>query len=187
MRLHARSLIRVLKAHDIDPTIGVEVGVYRGHTSVALLKTFSSLKLVMVDPWMEWDPDSDYFKTTRIGKRTEGEWNEHKAEALELTKPFADRIVIRQMQSSDCAGGYPDDHFDFAFIDADHTYEAVREDISLWRPKVRSGGILAGHDYDGRMDRRGVWGVKRAADEFAATEGLEIHTETGKLWWVQIA
>lgn len=178
--------MRVLQAHNIDPKNGVEVGVYRGHTSVALLKTFLNLNLVMVDPWMEWHPDSDYFKTTRIGKRLCGEWREHKEEALELTKDFVDRRRVHQAKSEQTYNNYPDGYFDFAFVDADHTYEAVSLDIELWAPKVKPGGIFAGHDYDGKMDRRGVWGVKRAADEFAATNNMKLHTETGKLWWVQI-
>jgi hypothetical protein len=33
------------------------------------------------------------------------------------------------------------------YIDANHEYASVVEDIALWRPKVRKGGILAGHDY----------------------------------------
>jgi hypothetical protein len=37
---------------------------------------------------------------------------------------------------------------DFVFIDADHTSEAVQADIAAWRPKIRSGGILAGHDWN---------------------------------------
>lgn len=40
-----------------------------------------------------------------------------------------------------------DGSLDFVFIDADHTYESVLADIDAWLPKVRSGGILAGHDY----------------------------------------
>ncbi len=34
----------------------------------------------------------------------------------------------------------------FVFIDACHTYKAVRSDILAWLPKVKTGGILAGHD-----------------------------------------
>lgn len=47
---------------------------------------------------------------------------------------------------------------DFLFIDGDHRYEAVRQDIDSWLPHVRDGGIIAGHDYDQP-------GVKKAASE----------------------
>ena len=43
---------------------------------------------------------------------------------------------------------FPDNYFDFVFIDASHLYEDVVKDITLWLPKVRKGGILSGHDYN---------------------------------------
>jgi hypothetical protein len=49
--------------------------------------------------------------------------------------------------SWDVANLYRDDSLDFVFIDADHSYEAVSRDIDAWKPKVKRGGILAGHDY----------------------------------------
>lgn len=53
---------------------------------------------------------------------------------------------------------FQDGAVDFVFIDADHSYESVTQDIIHWKPKVKSGGILAGHDY---YDEQ----VKRAVDE----------------------
>lgn len=53
---------------------------------------------------------------------------------------------------------FDDESIDFIFIDADHSYEGVKEDIQLWTPKVKTGSIIAGHDYD--------WsGVRKAVDE----------------------
>jgi hypothetical protein len=60
---------------------------------------------------------------------------------------------------------------DLIFIDASHEYEDVANDINAWRPHVRPGGILCGHDY-------GVFaGVTRAADEIGH-DGVE-----GNVWW----
>jgi hypothetical protein len=49
--------------------------------------------------------------------------------------------------SVEVAAEFPDEFFDFVYIDADHTYAAVRADILAWWPKVRSGGVLGGHDF----------------------------------------
>ena len=55
-------------------------------------------------------------------------------------------LEISEASSADTAKHLPDCSCPFVFIDADHGYERVREDIRAWRPKVRPGGILAGHD-----------------------------------------
>jgi hypothetical protein len=53
---------------------------------------------------------------------------------------------IRSM-SVDAAKNYQDNSLDFVFIDGDHSYEACKEDILAWLPKMKTGSILAGHDY----------------------------------------
>jgi hypothetical protein len=66
------------------------------------------------------------------------------------------------MSSVDAAATFKDAYLSFAFIDANHLYEGISADIKAWAPKVRPGGILAGHDY-GMPDR---WpDVTRAVDE----------------------
>jgi hypothetical protein len=53
---------------------------------------------------------------------------------------------------------------DFVFLDADHVYPSVAQDIRAWMPLVRSGGILAGHDYYypdvNRAVREQVFGIQ---------------------------
>jgi len=50
----------------------------------------------------------------------------------------------------------------FIFIDGDHAYESVKQDIAAWTPKVMPGGIVAFHDYGAKKHA----GVKRAIDEW---------------------
>ena len=80
---------------------------------------------------------------------------------------------VHQAQSWDAAEKYVDGSLDFVYIDADHHYDAVKRDIAAWLPKVRSGGIIAGHDfcnYPGfgvieavmeRFDRVDIWRGER--------------------------
>jgi len=53
--------------------------------------------------------------------------------------------------------------FDFVFIDADHTYESVKKDILAWYPKVKKGGIIAGHNYF--VEGKGYEGLRKAVIE----------------------
>lgn len=64
------------------------------------------------------------------------------------------------MQSTEAARLYDDASVDFVFLDADHSYEAVAADIAAWWPKVKSGGVLAGHDFAASWP-----GVQRAVRE----------------------
>ena len=55
---------------------------------------------------------------------------------------------------------FPDKFFDFIFIDADHKYQSVKDDILNWLPKLKENGLMGGHDYCS------YWvGVKEAVDE----------------------
>ncbi len=61
-------------------------------------------------------------------------------------REFPGRAIVIKAKSVDAAAEVPDASLDFVFIDADHVEESVRADILAWRPKIRSGGVLAGHD-----------------------------------------
>jgi predicted O-methyltransferase YrrM len=74
---------------------------------------------------------------------------------------------------------------DMVFIDAEHSYEACKADIIAWWPKVRTGGILCGHDY---VTNQPGYGVIQAVDEIFPQVNLESDVlEDGalKVWWVK--
>lgn len=63
---------------------------------------------------------------------------------------------------------FSDESIDFLFIDADHSYEGVTEDMKLWYPKVKKGKTMAGHDYD--------WtSVKSAVTDFFVAKPVYVH------------
>jgi hypothetical protein len=68
------------------------------------------------------------------------------------------------------ASQYADDSLDFVFIDGDHRYECVKADIEAWLPKMKSGSVLAGHDYGWCED------VRRAVHEVLG-EGTDQYTD----------
>jgi hypothetical protein len=90
-----------------------------------------------------------------------------------LIKP-ANMVKLLRGDSAKMAEAIEDASLDFVYIDADHTYEAVKADIAAWWPKVRVGGTLGGHDYVKRTLPNGVsFGVIQAVTEFAASLGLK--------------
>lgn len=81
--------------------------------------------------------------------------------------------TVHWMSTADAAPLVPDSWADFVFIDAGHSYEAVRQDIALWAPKVRPGGWFGGHDYHPKFP-----GVIRAVGELVGATDLL----TGFIW-----
>lgn len=70
--------------------------------------------------------------------------------------------------SVDAAGMFPDNHFDFIYIDADHSFVAVTADLNAWYPKVKPGGWILGHDYNFHSTDDND-GVTKAVQQFRYT------------------
>jgi len=67
--------------------------------------------------------------------------NMEEAGVVEVVRPL-------RMPSVSAARLFADGCLDFVFIDADHRCEAVQAYIAAWRPKIKAGGTLAGHDWN---------------------------------------
>lgn len=120
-------------------TRGAEVGVERGAYSEVLLRENPALHLTLVDAWR---PYADY--RDHVGARKlEGFYEQ----TLERLAPYAHRMRVLRAWSLEAAAEVEDGSLDFVYIDANHALEYVVADIAAWSPKVRPGGIIAGHDY----------------------------------------
>jgi predicted O-methyltransferase YrrM len=75
------------------------------------------------------------------------------------------KYALIRSGSEDGSKNVLDESLDFVYIDADHTYESVKKDLSLWIPKVRKGGVVMGHDYFDGEYKGFNFGVKKAVDE----------------------
>lgn len=82
------------------------------------------------------------------------------------TRSHRDLIRVLHCRSDHAAVFFADQEVDALFIDAGHSYESVRRDLSAWRAKIKPNGIIAGHDY-------GAWpGVGRAVRDTLGAPGL---------------
>jgi hypothetical protein len=165
--------------------IGCEVGVYRGEMSAAMLARNLRLRLVLVDSWegdgQAYQPQNSDSKTRMSSGQMEG----HYRTTLAAIGFATDRAEVRRMRSLEAAAAFPDGHFDFVFIDADHSYEGCRSDIAAWKGKVKPGGWLCGHDYMTKPGRD--LGVIRAVDEFCSSHGLALETDANSTWFTRLA
>jgi len=116
--------------------IGVEVGVFEGDYSRWLLKMMPKLKLYGVDTWIPYKDYKDFKDNTIIDAYKKAK-NNVKGFDCTLIKGWSEKVVKK----------FDDESLDFVFIDGNHAYEWVVQDIALWSKKVRKGGIVYGHDY----------------------------------------
>lgn len=171
---HAEVLIHLLNQY--DHAIGCEVGVHAGDTTKALLEYLPRIKVYhAVDPWSSYE-QYDGTKYRKPGHKVLKTWNQAKEKFMENTKPFHKKVSVYEMTSVEAAKKIKSGTLDWVFIDANHEYDYVKENLKLWSRRVKKDGIVAGHDYGGK------WvGVKKAVDEYVPKKKL--HIEQCYVWW----
>ena len=158
--------------------VAVEVGVLRGEFSDVILSSWSG-KLLMVDRWAFADGYQD------ISNVSNSQHKRHR-EAAEAVATRHGRGVIMQCTSREAAESLEDSSVDAVYIDADHSKAAVLEDLALWFPKVRRGGVISGHDYLDGVLPEGVFGVRSAVLEFFGKEPDAVTGEPWPSWLVEV-
>jgi hypothetical protein len=151
----------------------VEVGAWKGASTsyLAVEAQHKKLRIDVVDTWAGSDEHKDMIDIRE---------NSLFGTFIDNLRPVINLINPIRTDSVSASKMYADESLDAVFIDADHRYESVRSDILAWMPKIKKGGILAGHDY---MDSYG--GVIKAVNE--TLSGFEIiECSTNKCWlWIK--
>ncbi len=128
--------------------IGAEIGVWEGDFSQQALDGCSPTKLYLVDPW---EKNND---KTNAGSTVARSQTEIDAVHDAVAERFAgdERVEIIRQRSADAAIALRGTEFDWVYVDGDHSYQAVAEDLAAWWQNVKPGGVLSGHD----MNKEGV-------------------------------
>ncbi len=151
---------------------GAEIGVFRADTSSHLLQSFPELQMYCIDPYVAY--------VEHEGDKTQAKMSECETTARSRLAPFGDRVTLIKDFSLQAASRIPDAALDFVFIDAIHSFEAVSADLQAWFPKVRPGGMIAGHDFR--------WGgIQEAVEQFIAPLGIGgfFSPSTSDVWFFQ--
>lgn len=117
---------------------GVEVGVCDGDFSEVLAKSNPQMKLFSIDPWRPLPEYHDY--------RSKEIFEQMFVNATFKLQKYTNCEMVRKL-STEAVNDFKDESLDMVYIDANHRLEFVINDISIWLPKLRNGGIIAGHDY----------------------------------------
>lgn len=126
----------------------VEVGTWKGksaaYMAVEIHNSNKKIKFDCVDSWEgseeHIDKNSPFYEP--LLEKENGLYNHF----LENITPIKQIINPIRLKSTDAALLYPDQSLNCVFLDAAHDYDNVCKDIKSWLPKIKAGGILAGHD-----------------------------------------
>ena len=91
-----------------------------------------------------------------------------------------DRVTFLHGDSAQSAAQFNDESFHLVFIDGDHTARGVLRDLEAWVPKVRSGGVISGHDYGSHFHLD----VKPVVDAFFRDHAHPVHVDANRTFWV---
>lgn len=153
--------------------VGAEIGVAFGGHVEALLSVPTVERMYGIDAYR-------HTATSYTLGLSQSEFDDLYTYVLKRLARFGDRYKHIREWSVDALDSIPG-QIDFAYIDANHSYEAVLEDLCAWFPKVCEGGLVGGHDYA----HPGLSGVKRAVDRFFGRFGWHVHVEREYVWWIE--
>ncbi len=133
---------------------GIEIGVLEGDTTKHLLLHIPHLIMYVIDPTPK------------------------RVELIQNTNEYGERIKIIELKSDEAVRIFDKESVDFVWVDGDHEYEQVKRDIVNYRPFVKPGGFIGGHDYGSTS----YPGVQKAVDEVFK----EVNLFEDYVWWVNV-
>lgn len=146
-------IVRELHVH-----IMAEIGVHSGRLTNAILGSCPGVtEYLMIDPWLL--PKCKRVYASAIYAR-----------AKIVHQRYRKRAQLIRSTSLDAVDRFEDGSLDFVYIDGNHSHEHVLQDITIWWPKIRSGGSMGGHDLDSQHGH----GVRSAILEADVFDGLAL-------------
>ncbi|MBI2049665.1 class I SAM-dependent methyltransferase [Candidatus Roizmanbacteria bacterium] len=155
-------------------TKGIEIGVEKGKNAQTMFEIIPNLKLYGVDPYKQ-HPQASYAYHAKIRN-----WNDQYLQNCKrqcLKRMNGRNFTLLQGFSEVMIEKVKDNSLDFVYIDADHSYDFVMQDMILWGRKIKKGGIMSGHDYyidKHETDRRTK--VTQAINDYVKVHKIKLYT-----------
>lgn len=133
-------LSNLIKDLNTEINVMVEVGSYQGESTVIFAENIKTLKtLYAVDPWINGyapgDVCSDEYPMDIVESNFDARIKNYSV------------ISKQKTTSEEFSKTIENNSLDFVYIDGNHQYDSCKKDLELWIPKIKKGGIIAGHDY----------------------------------------
>ncbi len=115
----------------------VEIGSFCGYSSFVFANFFDCI--TCIDPYLPGYDDKDGSSDEEALRKAHESFNK-------FVLPL-EEVALIELPSSEAHKFIKEDSLDFVYIDGNHGYEAIKQDIINWLPKIKDGGFIGGHDY----------------------------------------
>lgn len=176
--------------------LGLELGTYQGIFAKHILNNWNG-NLICIDLFDRQD-NNDLLNSTGFYKHDLPNKNLILPIFNQNTNSVKNNCLTIQSDTINAAKFFPDNYFDFIYIDADHSYNSVTNDITTWYPKLKSKGLFAGHDFLSEFDYSqknneifqpynkseyvGTFGVNTAVTDFTNQYNIKFYTTNEPYW-----
>ena len=158
-----KSLEKALELFKDKPVICAEIGLAEGNNALSIITNLNISKIYLIDNYRQYP--------------------ERRDEALQKLEAYKDKYIFINENSYDAAEVIDDYELDYLYIDGDHTFNGVTQDLNNYIKKVNRGGIISGHDYNNTT----VPGVKEAVDHFFKFKCKTVNIDAKSSdWWVYL-
>lgn len=150
------SMLRALPAD----SVGAEIGTWKGDYARRMITIAKPRELHLIDPYLFIDeyPDRWYGGLLAKSQTDMDQIFDEVTSELETLAGDKTKVIFDRGMSADVLPGFADESLDWAYIDGNHSYEFVKQDIEGLIPKMKTGGLIMGDDLQ--------WeGIERAVNE----------------------
>lgn len=155
-----------------------EIGCLAGTFSRTVLSQWKGKKYHVIDPWQTQAED-----VYRERQDSQERYEEMYQGLLALAKED-ERVNVLRMLSADAAKEFKNGQLDCVYIDGNHAYAHVMEDMDNYWPKVKIGGIMGGHDYKNKTDEGWFCEVENAVNRWTQEHGKVFYVCPCTSWFI---
>ena len=125
----------------------IEIGSYMGEATMMFASSNLFKEIHTIEPFKNVGGKIEEFNTQN-GYNWDTIYNE-----FQTNTRFFDNIILHKDFSYNVADKFEDKSMDFIYIDGDHSYDQVKQDLEMYLPKLKDNGIIGGHDYNNSVSR----------------------------------
>ena len=163
-----RPMIQYVRENYNGGLVGVELGVRNGTNAKNILRILPNIKtLYLIDIWKDYSQDGVSYDHSDGYDKTKRNLSKYNGKILLIKGTLSEANI-------------PDNFFDFMYVDSNHSREWVKKDLGGGYSKIKSGGVIGGHDFTGNH-----LGVIEAVLEFATKNDVELFTRHPDWWMVK--